>query len=67
VTDAPVTPVAVRVKSAVSTPVTASEKVTVKWTLAAAGVHVTRDGANNPVIEDWFNDYNGVALTIGGC
>jgi len=39
----------------------------VKWTLAAAGVHVTRDGANNPVIEDWFNNYNGVAPTIGGC
>jgi hypothetical protein len=34
--------------------------------LAAAGVHVTRDGANNPVIEDWFNNYNGVAPTIGG-
>jgi len=34
--------------------------------LVAAGVHVTRDGANNPVVEDWFNNVNAVAPTISG-
>ena len=34
VTDAPVTPVVVSTKSAFDTPLTASENVTVKWTVA---------------------------------
>jgi len=34
--------------------------------LAAAGVHVTRDGADNPVLQDWFNNVNGIAPTVTG-
>ncbi len=34
--------------------------------LVAAGFHITRDGSNNPVVEDWFNNVNGVAPTITG-
>lgn len=35
-------------------------------TLVAAGAHVTRGGSDNPVIQDWFNNVNGVAPTING-
>jgi hypothetical protein len=35
-------------------------------TLVAAGAHVGRDGSNNPVITDWFNNVNGTAPTVSG-
>ena len=34
--------------------------------LAAAGVHIKRDGSDNPYVADWFNNYNGVAPTVSG-
>ncbi|MCJ7584939.1 MAG: S-layer homology domain-containing protein [Anaerolineales bacterium] len=34
--------------------------------LVAAGVHIQRDGSNNPFVGDWFNNVNGVAPTVTG-
>ena len=34
--------------------------------LAAAGVHIKRDGSDNPYVADWFNNVDGVAPTVGG-